>query len=372
MWDSLVAANPKWRGTSDSKFLSGGFGRVNSYYGTYYSSSDTNTIFSYLDLGDTNSDGSLKFPFPQAGRYSSGNEKYKPNSSTNASLWKGYINHVKYLSGTYKKRYGYRTLMDYLQEKRYAREWSEDMWRTPHYPYHANRNGTTLFLDFLTELDFGDEVGWVAYGQWAEQQLSLYDGEVDIDISDDPITPEYATIDSMQRRHQAGELNGWTAMGDGILKARELLVGSAGDPDDDGFVRYGARPTMLVMTDGQTNQKPYGWSMPGGFNWSDWTDYDGDGNADYYSGDSHKQYAFWEATEAAKRGITIHTLAVGQGADRDLMKAIAFAGGGIFIDVPGGSTVAEMESDLLDAFRNIASNVPPAKLVYELAAPAGE
>ena len=33
----------------------------------------------------------------------------------------------------------------------------------------------------------------------------------------------------MQLRHQAGEFNGQTAMGDGILKARELLVGVDGD-----------------------------------------------------------------------------------------------------------------------------------------------
>ena len=43
----------------------------------------------------------------------------------------------------------------------------------------------------------------------------------------------------MQLHHQAGEFNGQTAMGDGILKARELLVG-AGDPNDEGYSRYGA------------------------------------------------------------------------------------------------------------------------------------
>ena len=31
----------------------------------------------------------------------------------------------------------------------------------------------------------------------------------------------------------------------------------------------GARPTMLLMTDGQTNQKPSGWSLPAGFSWAD-------------------------------------------------------------------------------------------------------
>jgi hypothetical protein len=157
-------------------------------------------------------------------------------------------------------------------------------------------------------------------------------------------------------------------MGDGILKARELLVGLANDPDDDGYTRYGARPTMLVMTDGQTNQAPSGWSMPSGFQWKDWTDYDGDGVADYSTSDTKMKYAFWEATEAIKLGITIHTLAVGDGADRDLMKAIAFAGNGICIDVPGGGT-ANMEEQLVEAFKNIASQFPPARLVYELTAP---
>jgi len=275
---------------------------------------------------------------------------------------------VKNKSGSYNRKYGFRTLMDYLQEQRYGRVDSEDLWRSPHYPFHAIKEGATMFLGFLTELDFGDEVGLVSYGKWAVKEWTHYDGEVDIDITDDPITSDYATIDEIQRRHQAGDYNGWTGMGDGILNGRELLVGEASDPDDDGFSRYGARPTMLIMTDGQTNQGPSGWSMPGGFSWDEWTDYDGDGSADYSTSNWKKQYAFWEATEAVQRGITLHTMAVGEGADRDLMRAIAFAGGGIFIDVPGGATIAAMESQLMDAFRNIASQVPPAKLVYELSA----
>lgn len=369
MWDALVAADPKFRGTSQSKFPSTGFGEIDSYYGTYISSSDTNTIRYYLGLNANNSDGSRKYPFPQAGRYSSGNEKNKPSNSTSDSRWNGYIKYVKNLNGTYKKRYGYRTLMDYFQEKRYSRQASEDLWRTPHYPYHAIKNGSSLFLDFLTELDFGDEVGLVSYGAYAVQEMTHFDGEVDIDISDNPITSDYATIDTIQRRHQAGDYDGWTGMGDGILKARELLVGMADDPDDEGYARYGARPTMLIMTDGQTNQGPSGWSLPEDFNWADWTDYDGDGSPDYTTSDWKKQYSFWEATEAAKRGITLHTLAVGQGADRSLMRAIAFAGSGVYIDVPGGSTVAAMEDQLIDAFRNIAAQVPPAKLVYEMTMP---
>ncbi len=272
-----------------------------------------------------------------------------------------YIDYVKNHPVTaYRKQYGYRTLMDFLQQKtinssytprdRYT---SEDMWRTPHYPLEGVKKGASLFLDFLTDLDFGDEVGLVGYGQWAEQITGLSDGVISVDVSDDPITPEYDQIDLMQLHHQAGEFNGQTAIGDGILKAREMLVD---------YARYGARPTMLLMTDGISNQKPSGWSMPAGFSWADWTDYDGNGSADYSTSDNYKKYAFYEATEAVKRGITIHTLGVGADADRDLLRAIAFAGGGIFIDVPGGGT-ADMTSQLEAAFSQIAAKVPPAKLV---------
>ncbi len=375
MWAALQEADPKWPGTSESKFPANGFGRIDSAYGTYVYGTDTDTILRNLNLATKG--GSYYrptwenvVPFPQAGRYSAeGLPRNKPSDYESITQWRNYINYVKYLGGTYRSRYGYRTLMSYFQERHYARENSEDLWRTPHYPFHAIKNGTTLFLDFLRDLDFGDEVGLVGYGQWAVQQKTLQDGEVDIDISSDPITSDYSAIDEIQRRHQAGEYVGWTAMGDGILKARELLVGDADNPDDDGFSRYGARPTMIVMTDGQTNQAPYGWSMPPGFNWNDWTDYDGDGSANYSTSDSKKQYAFWEATQAIDRGITIHTMAVGQGADHDLMKAIAFAGGGVYISVPGGSTIAEMQSQLLDAFGSVAAKVPPAKLVYDLGAP---
>ena len=368
MWDALQDADPKWPGTSDSKFPTTGFGEIDSYYGTYLSSSDTDTIYNELRLDEVDDAGNMKYPFPQAGRYSSGLPKSKPSDSTSQSQWRSYIGYVKGRSGTYGKRYGYRSLMNYFQESRYQSVYSEDLWRTPHYPFHAIKEGATLFLDYLEDLDFDDEVGLVSYGKWAVQEMTHNDGEVSIDISDNPITRNYATIDTIQRRHQAGDYNGWTGMGDGILKANELLLGDPDNSIDEGHVRFGARPTMIIMTDGQTNQGPDGWSLPGDFSWAEWTDYDGDGSADYSTSDWKKQYAFWEATEAIERGITLHTMTVGAGADRDLMEAIAFAGGGVFISVPGGTTTSEMESQLVEAFQNVAAKLPPPKLVHELTA----
>jgi Flp pilus assembly protein TadG len=367
MWDTLVAADPKWPSTATSKFTSGGFGQINSYAGTYISSTDTATIRSQLGL-TANVNGNRQFPYPQAGRYSDGSPKPKPGNSTSDALWGKYIDFVKnHPVSSYRKKYGYRTLMDFMQQKttngftprdRYT---SEDMWRTPHYPMEGVKKGASLFLDFLAELDFGDEVGLVGYGEWAEPIALFHDGDVTYDLSGNPITAEYELIDDLQLRHQAGEFNGQTAMGDGIRKGREMLVGPNGN---DGYVRHGTRPTMLLMTDGITNQKPSTWTLPASFKWSDWTDYDGDGDADYSSSDNYKRYAFYEATQAIKKGIVIHTLSVGADADSDLMKAIAFAGGGVYMEVPGDG-VASMEAGLLNAFAQIAGKVPPAKLVFD-------
>jgi hypothetical protein len=278
-------------------------------------------------------------------------------------------------NANYKKKYGYRTLMDWLQQKSTTsataggsftprdRVNSEDMWRTPHYPMEAVKNGTSLFLDFVDDLDFGDEVGLVGYGQWAEPITGLSDGSISVSVATDPISPEFNLIDQMQLHHQAGEFGGQTSIGDGILKGREMLLGSGSTA---GNTRFGSRPTMLLMTDGLANQVPSGWSLPGGFSWAAWTDYDHDGDADYSTSDNYKRYAFYQAMLAAQQGITIHTLSVGTEADDSLMRAIAHVGGGIFIDVPGGDPVV-MRQDLLAAFGQIASKVPPAKLVYESA-----
>jgi Flp pilus assembly protein TadG len=362
MWNALVAANPKWPGTTTPKFPSTGFGSMNSYAGVTVNSTTTSTILSTLGL-NTNASGHRKYPYPQAGRNSDGSLKSKPSDTTSDTLWSNYINYVKGLTST-KRKYGYRTLMDYLQESAYDRSVSEDLWRSPHYPVQALKDGTSLFCNFLKDLNFGDELGLVVYGQWAVPMKTFNDGYINVDISADPITPTYSTIDLIQQHLQAGEYEGWTAMGDGILKGRELLLGSTTNSNDHGFSRYGARPTIIVMTDGQTNQKPSGWALPGDFKWSDWTDYNGDGTADYQTTDANKKYAFWVATEAIKRGVTIHTITVGADADRDLMKAIAFAGKGVYVDVPGGSTIASFQSQMLAAFSQIAAKVPPAQLVY--------
>lgn len=266
----------------------------------------------------------------------------------------------------YRKKYGAMVFVNYLLDGHNSYSRTPDLWKTSHYPFHAVKNGATLFTHFLDDLDFGDELGLVTYDTSSriETRLEMDSEEINIDISSNPITYEFSLIDQIQRHKQAGHYGSTTGMGYAIDDGRKLLVGDAAT-GQAGHAREGSRLTMIVMTDGQANQYPNGWSLPASFRWEDWTDYDGDGDADYTTGDRAKQYAFWEATQAIDDHITLHTMSVGVYADTALMDAIAFAGGGIHINVPGGQTIAEMESELLAAFSQIAANVPPPKLVFD-------
>lgn len=285
------------------------------------------------------------------------NKVYYPYSR---GSWDEFINYcrnnVPSNSGN-RQKYGKLNFVDYLLTNRYHNYETQDLWKSPHYPFHAIKNGFSLFLDFLEELDFGDEVGIVSYDESSRVEHTLNDGNTYASLNGDWISDAYDTLDTIQRHKQAGHYGSYTAMGYGVKEANQLLIDHA---------RHGARPTMVLMTDGNANQYPSRWSLPGDWNWNETTDYDGDGKADYYTSDRSKQYALYEAVQAHKRGVTVHTMSVGAGADRELMTAIAGACGGIHISVPGGSTIAELESQMLEAFQQIAAKVPPPQLVYDL------
>lgn len=282
--------------------------------------------------------------------------------------WDAYIDYVRtdstVNSAGYRRKYGGNTFVQYLLTQQVAKAKTKDLWKTPHYPFHAMKEGATLFTEFLEGLEFGDHLGLVDYADTAVIETQLNDADIPagdhVNLGADWITDNYAAIDAIQRHKQAGHYTSNTNIGGGLKKAKELL---------DAKQRYGSRPTVLLMTDGQANRYDSGFSMPAGWNWNDLTDYDGDGVANYTTTDTSKRYAFAMAKQLIDQGVTIHTLTVGAGADRDLMKAIAFAAGGQYIDCPGGSSVAAMQGQLLTAFGKIAANVPPPKLLADPDAP---
>ncbi|NNJ27353.1 hypothetical protein LzC2_34550 [Planctomycetes bacterium LzC2] len=232
------------------------------------------------------------------------------------------------------------------------------LWKAPAQPFHAMKEGVTQLTDYLGVLGYGDHLGMVSYDTTARWETSVNDPLEGLvaDITGDPITMDYAAIDTIQRHRQAGYYRSTTGLGDGVKEAQRMLAEHG---------RYGAQPTILVMTDGNANVSPPGFSLPGDWDWNELTDFDGDGVADYTTDDVDKQYAFYHARESIHAGATVHTLSVGANADSDLMNAMGHAGAGIHINVPGGNSAAENEALLMEAFLKIAARVPPPRLMID-------
>ena len=272
--------------------------------------------------------------------------------------WSSFISYCQTDSSVntagYRRKYGGANLVNYLLTQTPAYSQCNDLWRTPHYPYHSVKQGAMLMCDFLGDLGFGDEIGAVCYATTARRETGLtYDG-YNIDLSANPVCGDHESVKQIIRHRQASHYDSTTNTGAGIYCARQML---------DASKRPGTRPTILVMTDGLPTAQDSGWTFPSNWDWNALFDYDGDGNADYTTNDSNAKYGLMRAKEAVDAGYTIHTMTVGLGADPAYMEAIAHLGGGITITVPGNQTVAEMEADVLAGFQKIAAFVPPARLV---------
>lgn len=473
-WDALVDSNAYFSNASGTKkFPANGWGKINSYAGTYVSSSSAESIYEYLELEEEDDDGGVRFydfnnysgykgrlgvgvhdlrfisgfnqdinsfrvdpgyqitlwdlsnyngwkvgprtsdlaslgiynndaswiliekigstgtsyePYPQEGRNSDGSFRGMPSQSVSKDKWKDYISWVisnsndgnssrLRISSSYDYRYdfGYRTLMMYLLHEERSNSDSEDLFRVAAYPYQAVKDGMTQFNAFLTDLQFGDSLGLVGYGNTAEKLNRISSSEVsapnsisDVDLGSDFLTTDYSQIETIQLHHQAAHYSASTNIGDGVKAAREILTGEG---------RVGARWQMLVMTDGQVNRPS---SLPSGLpadwdniQYDEWFDWDGDGIADYTSSDLNKgdtlqkKYLIYEAREAVRAGVTIHAMSVGNHADRGLMRALASMGGGVYIEVPGETTTDQMSALLREKFNLLAGNVPAAKLLHE-------
>ncbi|HMP78104.1 MAG TPA: pilus assembly protein TadG-related protein [Pirellulaceae bacterium] len=285
--------------------------------------------------------------------------------------WSNYFNMVRNVSSGssyfdpkigehgFRKKFGIMTFLHYQLrfEASYAR--TPDFWKTRHYPFHSVKEGQKLLCDFLEELSFNDYVGFVSYDTYHRiEQVLNSPGMPSVDISAKPITNDYQAIRDLIHHKQAGHYFYATNIGGGLKSARALL---------DAHGRVGARPTILLMTDGNSNTMDAGenGTLPGGWDWDALFDYDGDGVADYTTSYTQKRHVLKKAKECVDAGYTIHTMSVGSGADTELMRAVAFLGRGIYIEVPGGQSVSDLEDDVKEAFNRIASFVPPAQLMSD-------
>lgn len=278
-----------------------------------------------------------------------------------AGSWNEFISYVRTNTGLrdagMREMYGGASFLSYILSQRSGHWETPDLWKTRHYPFHSVKEGQLLFVDFLEDLGFGDRIGTVSYDTYHRVETSLNEeGFPFVDIGSEPITDDFDSARNLVQYKQAAHYAYATNMGGGLSDAITLL---------DTYKREGARPTILLMTDGNTNTIDSGanTSLPSGWDWNALFDYNGDGASDYYTDSTQKRYVLRLAKDAIDRGYTIHTMAIGQDADWQLMQAIAHMGDGEFLRVDGGTSVEEMHDEVQAAYYKIASEVPPAQLL---------
>jgi hypothetical protein len=275
--------------------------------------------------------------------------------------WEDYVTYVRnnndIARGGYKELYGGVTLAHYLLAMQPRSYQTPDLWKTPHYPFHAVKLGVMELADYLDGLGFGDNLGLVSYATDYRIESFVDTGDATIDITANPITDNYEAVKGIMQRKQAAEYSSSTNIAGGIKQAKEML---------ETHGREGARPTMLLMTDGvPTMGESY--TVPSDWSWNKLFDWDHDSAADYRVSTSDPQYdtkmsTLVHAKQAVDAGITIHTLTVGNDADQALMDAIAWMGRGQSINVPAGLTPEELQAQVTQAFQRLTAIVPPPKM----------
>ncbi len=214
-------------------------------------------------------------------------------TSASAAIWRDWIdnyvrstnNEMYSANSGFRYRFGVKTFINYLMEKRPTNSQTPLLAGTPEQPMKAVKDGVNVLAAYLDDLDTDDQVSLEVYGTT---------GVHEVDLSLDP----YAVSNRLNEM-QAGHYNTWTNIGGGIQRAIEELASARARPN--------ARKMIFLLTDGYANVNSSG------------------GTGDYAGGNA---YAVNRAEAAAAAGIRIYTISVGAYANPDLMEQIAQIGNG--------------------------------------------
>ncbi len=230
--------------------------------------------------------------------------------------WDEYIQEVQKSSGSiktagYRDMYGYLTWLEYLQTKRYSAADTPDLWKTSEQPVGVMKDAVGEFTDYLTEMEAEDYVGLSIYTHSNTTGAILEHG----------ISKNLDQVKTTTQHRQAGHYKSGTNISAGMTIGRNELVQHA---------RPRSSRLMVLMTDGEANE-------PG-------------------DAATAKAAVITEANLAKANKIKILTISLGLGADTSLMQQVADITGGVHFNVPGGSSITAVESQLHTVFREIANS----------------
>lgn len=241
-----------------------------------------------------------------------------------AGSWDEYIQKVQQSSGSiknagYRDMYGYLTWLEYLQEYRDSYAETPDLWKTSEQPVGAMKDAVRLFIDYLIDVEAEDNVGLVVFSHSNSPGAILEHG----------LSKNLEQIKTTTTQRQAGHYLGGTNIYAGMKVAREELIAKA---------RPRAFRMMVLLTDGQANL-PTNTTVA-------------------------TQLVLQEAQAAKDNNIKILTIGLGADADIATLQSVATTTNGVFFNVPGGQSVADVQQQLKNVFREIASS-RPLRLITE-------
>ncbi|MDA0282760.1 MAG: VWA domain-containing protein [Planctomycetota bacterium] len=211
----------------------------------------------------------------------------------------------------YRYMYGTKCLINYWNEQKPMYSQTTGLSVCSTQPLTAAKTASDVLCDYIAMVEADDQVGLSIYTHSSSNGAILESG----------LTNNVASIKPLYRNRQAGHYDNMTNIGGGLKVAREELENNG---------RQDAYRVIVLMTDGVANRPS---SNP-------------------------EQWAIDQANLCKASKIKIMAIALGLGADQDLMLQLAEITGGKRFIVPGGGTIAQYQAELMQVFQEIAADRP--------------
>lgn len=241
--------------------------------------------------------------------------------SASSGIWLDYIDNYVRQTGnemyssnsSLRYRYGIKTFVNYLLEKRPSNSQTPALANTHTQPMQAVKDAVTYLTTTIADLDTDDQISLEIYGTTARHEVNL--------------TKDHWLVSNRLNEMQAGHYDSWTNMGGGIAKGIQELTSSR--------ARATARKVIILLTDGNANVTASGQ-----------TNNVSGGNA----------YALQQAQVAANLGIRIFAVSVGADSNAELMQQIADITNGEHFHAEG--SINEYSAQLAEIFGRLAGRRP--------------
>ena len=240
-----------------------------------------------------------------------------------SGTWTDYIeNYVRgtwtqmyHANNDFRYRFGLKTLVNYLLERKPYHYATPELAQTPTQPMQAVKESVQHMMEVIVALETDDQASLEIYGTTARHEVDL--------------TQDYFAVSNRLNEMQGAHYDSWTNMGGGIEKGIQELSSAR--------ARGNSIKVIILLTDGCANVTE-------------------SGNAGYQYEAEARQYATDQAQEAADAGMRIYTVSVGSGADQPIMQQIAEIGHGEHFHAEG--SIEEYSAQLDTIFAKLGGTRP--------------